>query len=136
MRHVHHTQLRWSDPDMLGHLNHARFLSLFEDARMSLAAASPTGQPGAPDSRGCIAARVAVDYLAQVTYEPGLAMRVETWVGRIGRSSWTLWAEMYGRENEPVARCECVLVAFSYRDDKSRPLDDDERDFWSGYVEA
>jgi acyl-CoA thioester hydrolase len=33
VRHRHSTQLRWSDPDMLGHLNQAHILSLIEDAR-------------------------------------------------------------------------------------------------------
>ena len=28
--------LRWSDPDLLGHVNHARALSLFEDARLDM----------------------------------------------------------------------------------------------------
>ncbi len=74
----HLAQVRWSDPDQLGHVNHARYLSFFEDARMTLLAASPAGMPGAPS----------------------------------------------------VARCECVLVAYSYADRKPRPLDDDERAFW------
>ena len=35
MRHEHETQLRWSDAEMLGHLNHARLLGLIEDARLA-----------------------------------------------------------------------------------------------------
>ena len=37
---VHEAQVRWSDPDRLGHVNHARYLSYFEDARMALLARS------------------------------------------------------------------------------------------------
>jgi acyl-CoA thioester hydrolase len=123
-------QVRWSDPDQLGHVNHARYLSYFEDARMTLLAASPTGVPGGPGDRGCIAARVAVDYLAPVDFTPELTLTVRTAVGRVGTSSWTLTQELYADSGAPAARCECVLVTYSYTDAKPRPLDDDERAFW------
>ncbi len=133
MRAVHDAQVRWSDPDQLGHVNHARYLSFFEDARMELLAASPASWPGSPGDRGCIAARVAVDYLGQAQYRPGLTLRVETWVSRIGTSSWTFAQEMFDGE-APVARCECVLVAFDYANGKPRPLDDDERAYWERHA--
>jgi acyl-CoA thioester hydrolase len=125
----HLAQVRWSDPDQLGHVNHARYLSYFEDARMTLLATSPAGMPGTLSDRGCIAARVAVDYAAPVEFRPGLTLRVETAVAAIGTSSWTLEQRMYDGDTF-VARCECVLVAYSYADRKPRPLDDDERAFW------
>jgi acyl-CoA thioester hydrolase len=129
---VHRAQVRWSDPDTMGHVNHARYLSYFEDARMELLSLSPTGVPGAEDHRGCIAARVAVDYLAPVKYRAGLALTVSTWISRVGTSSWTMTQEMFDGST-PVARCECVLVAYAYDRDKARPLDDEERAFWQGY---
>jgi acyl-CoA thioester hydrolase len=126
---VHDAQVRWSDPDMLGHINHARYLSYFEDARMALLAGSPSGLVGSSDSRGYIAARVTVDYLRPVEFRPRLTLRVTTGVGRIGTSSWTLVARMYDGDDE-VARSETVLVAYSYEQRRSRPLDDDERAYW------
>jgi acyl-CoA thioester hydrolase len=114
----------------MGHVNNARYLSYFEDARMTLLASSPSGLAGAAGDRGYIAARVTVDYLAPVEFRPGLTLRVETAVGRIGTSSWTMHQEMYDGQ-VPVARCECVLVAYSYEQRRSRPLDDDERKFWA-----
>ena len=138
VRAVHLAQVRWSDPDTMGHVNHARYLSYFEDARMALMATSPSGLAGAPagrghDDRGYIAARVAVDYVSAVEFTPGLTLRVETWVSRVGRSSWTLLAEMFDGD-AVVARSECVIVAYSYEQRRSRPLDDDERTFWEGLV--
>ncbi|HEV7898610.1 MAG TPA: thioesterase family protein, partial [Planosporangium sp.] len=111
-------QVRWSDPDQLGHVNHARYLSYFEDARMLLLAGAPSGVPGSVADRGCIAARVAVDYAAPVEFRPGLVLRVETSVTAIGRSSWTLSQRMYDGD-AVVAHCECVLVAYSYADNKA-----------------
>nr|WP_275941586.1 thioesterase family protein [Planosporangium mesophilum] len=128
-------QVRWSDPDQLGHVNHARYLSYFEDARMMLLAGAPTGVPGSAGDRGCIAARVAVDYAAPVVFRPGLVLRVETSVTAIGRSSWTLSQRMYDGD-VVVAHCECVLVAYSYAGNKARPLDDDERAYWQRFTDG
>ncbi|HWB37055.1 MAG TPA: thioesterase family protein [Rugosimonospora sp.] len=123
-------QVRWSDPDQLGHVNHARYLTYFEDARMDLLASSPLGVPGSPKDRGCIAARVAVDYRRQVNFAPGLVLTVRTTVGRLGTSSFTLHQRLYAPGvDTPVAECECVLVAFDYVANRSRPLEDDERDY-------
>jgi acyl-CoA thioester hydrolase len=147
---IFEAQVRWSDPDQLGHVNHARYLSFFEDARMMLLAASPTGLPGArhagngwssldgserstsPD-RGCIAARVAVDYAAPVEFRPGLTLRIESSVAAIGTTSWTLAQRMFDGDTQ-VAHCECVLVAYSYAERKPRPLEDDERAYWLGFT--
>jgi acyl-CoA thioester hydrolase len=132
-RSVHLAQVRWSDDDRMGHINHARYLSYFEDGRMELLARSPSGLAGAPGDRGYIAARVAVDYAYPASFRPGLALRVETWVGRIGTTSWTLLAEMSDGE-QLVARCETVLVAYSYTAASKRPIDDEERAYWTPYV--
>ncbi len=128
-RHLYQAQVRWSDPDQLGHINHARYLSYFEDARMDLLATSPSGLAGSTEDNGYIAARVAVDYLYPVRHRAGLSLRAETWVSRLGHTSWTLQAELYDGD-QPVARCEVVLVAYSYADNAKRPLNDDERAFW------
>jgi len=131
-RAVYHAQVRWSDPDLLGHVNHARYLSFFEDARMIVLAESPSGLVGSDGDRGYIAGRVAVDYLYPVEFRPGLTLRVETSVGHIGTSSWTFLAEMYDGELL-AARSETVMVAYSYGQRRSRPLDADERSFWEKY---
>lgn len=129
---VHHyeAQVRWSDADIMGHVNHARYLSYFEDARMTLLADSPSGLAGTEDDRGYIAARIAVDYEAPATFRPGLALRVRTWVTRIGTRSWSFAQEMHDGDRA-IARCECVFVAYSYAEAKPRPLDDDERAFFT-----
>lgn len=135
MPNVYHAQLRWSDADIMGHVNHARYLSLFEDARMTLLAESPAGLAGADGDRGYIAARVAVDYHWPAEFRPGITLRVESVISRIGSTSWTFDQRMYDGDRS-IARCECVLVAYSYANDKPRPLDADEREFWQRYQVA
>ena len=130
---VYEAQVRWSDADIMGHVNHARYLSFFEDARMTLLATSPAGLAGVHGSRGYIAARVAVDYLWAAEFRPGLMLRVETMVARIGSTSWTFDQSMYDGDHY-VAHCECVLVGYSYDDGKPRLLAADEREFWHQYL--
>ena len=36
MRYVYESPLRWSDMDAYGHVNNARFLTLYEEARVAL----------------------------------------------------------------------------------------------------
>ena len=122
-------QVRWSDADMMGHVNHARYLSYFEDARMTLLASSPAGLAGSVGDLGYIAARVAVDYQSPATFRPGIMLRVETRVSGIGRTSWTFDQQLYD-DDVKIARCECVLVGYSYADAKPRPLSPAEREFW------
>lgn len=131
--HVYQAQVRWSDADVMGHVNHARYLSFFEDARMTMLAGSPSGLAGAAGDRGYIAARVAVDYEFPATFRPGLMLRVETVISRIGATSWTFDQRMYD-SMQPIARCECVLVAYSYSDQRPRPLAADEREFWARFA--
>ena len=92
MRHEHPVQLRWSDPDSYGHVNHARALSLLEDARLAVAADAPRSEPGRlPD---IILARLEVDYLRQLYYRVGEILTVRSWVARIGTKSVTVRQEL------------------------------------------
>ena len=100
---------------------------------MTMLASSPSGLAGTAGDRGYIAKRVAVDYLYPVEFAAGLTLRVETWVGHIGTTSWTLPAEMYDGD-QLVARCDAVIVAYSYEQRGKRPLDADEREFWEKYL--
>lgn len=127
MRHEHLVQLRWSDPDSLGHVNHARALSLLEDARLAMS----DGLPG----RGMILARLEVDYLRQLYYRSGERLPVSSWVTRLGTKSLTVRQEL-SQDDHVVIRVDCVLVAFDFETDASRPLTDEERTHWSELLEA
>ncbi|WP_241038131.1 acyl-CoA thioesterase [Blastococcus litoris] len=125
MRHEHPVQLRWSDPDSLGHVNHARALSLIEDARLAM-----VDGPGG----SMILARLEVDYLRQLYYRVGERPCVSSWVTRIGTRSLTVRQELV-QDGEVAIRADVVLVAFDFATDTSRPLTDDEREHWARYLE-
>ena len=127
MRHEHLVQLRWSDPDSLGHVNHARALSLFEDARGAMA----DGLPG----RGMILARLEVDYLRQLYYRVGERLCLSSWVTRLGTKSIAVRQELV-QDDQVVIRDDVVLVTFDVATDASRPLTDEERAHWSRLLDA
>jgi acyl-CoA thioester hydrolase len=132
VRHRHPVQLRWSDPDSYGHVNHARALSLLEDARLALATEAPSTGPGKlPD---IILARLEVDYLRQLYYRVGEVLSVHSWVARIGTKSVTVRQELI-QDDVPAVRADGICVMFDIASDASRALTDDERDFWSRYLD-
>jgi acyl-CoA thioester hydrolase len=133
MRHQHTAQLRWSDPDMLGHLNHARTLSLVEDARMGFLSISPTvSAEHGRHPRGIILARLEVDYLRQVRYRVGESLPIESWISKLGTKSLTMRQELF-QDDRIALRADAICVAFDYDADVSRPFDADEREFWTSY---
>jgi acyl-CoA thioester hydrolase len=135
VRHHHLAQLRWSDPDMLGHVNHARALSLVEDGRMAFTAESPAvGAEQGRTARGVILARLEVDYLHQVLYRVGESLPVESWITQLGTKSIVMRQEL-SQDDRVVLRADAICVAFDYAADASRPFDDDERAFWASYQE-
>jgi acyl-CoA thioester hydrolase len=126
--HEHLVQLRWSDPDSLGHVNHARALSLLEDARLAMA-------DEAPGDVGLILARLEVDYLRQLYYRTGERLCVRSVVARLGAKSFTVRQELI-QDGEVAIRADVVMVMFDFDTDSSRPLTDDERAHWSRYLET
>jgi acyl-CoA thioester hydrolase len=127
VRHEHEVQLRWSDPDSLGHVNHARALSLIEDARLALGSGGPPGV-------GLILARLEVDYLRQLYYRVGERLCVRSWVTRLGTKSFTVRQEL-SQDGEVAIRADVVMVLFDFATDASRPMTEAERAHWSQYLE-
>lgn len=127
MRHEHEVQLRWSDPDSLGHVNHARALSLIEDARLAMQDPDPARRTG------LILARLEVDYLRQLYYRVGERLCVRSVVTRLGTKSFTVRQELV-QDGEVAIRADVVMVVFDFATDSSRALTDDERAYWSRFL--
>ncbi|MGY1692271.1 acyl-CoA thioesterase [Geodermatophilus sp. SYSU D01105] len=123
--HEHPVQLRWSDPDSLGHVNHARALSLLEDARLAMA-------EGSSGDRGLILARLEVDYLRQLYYRVGERLCVRSWVTRLGTKSLTVRQELV-QDDRVAIRADVVMVQFDFATDTSRAMTDAERAHWAGF---
>jgi acyl-CoA thioester hydrolase len=114
-----------------GHVNHARALSLLEDARLAMGARAPgTPSDGPP---GWILARLEVDYVRQLHYRAGERLAVRSWVSRLGTKSLTLRQELL-QDGEVAIRSDAVCVLFDHGAGVSRPLTVEERDYWGRYA--
>ncbi|MFD0560366.1 acyl-CoA thioester hydrolase [Stackebrandtia endophytica] len=118
--------LRWSDMDAFGHVNNARFLTLYEEARVALmfTAAKESGTDSFES--GVVIARHEIDYLRPVDH--GNKVYIEMWVEEIRNSSFTMAYELFA--NGVVAsRARSVLVPYDLAAGRSRRINDVEREY-------
>lgn len=113
--------LRWSDQDANGHLNHARIVTLMEEARVRW---TRTGEGFSTLLSGVVVASLKVDYLAQAEYLPEMTLSLG--VERIGTKSFTL-RHTGIQEETTVFVGTTVIVPLGEDRSSSRALDDDER---------
>ncbi|TCB95840.1 acyl-CoA thioesterase [Micromonospora zingiberis] len=139
-RFVYHCTLRWSDLDAYGHVNNARFLTLYEEARVALMFVGARAQGVDSFADGVVIRRHEVDYLRPVDYALGRAtaeaaptVRIELWVEQVRAASFAIGYEMYDGELL-VSRARSVLVPFDLAQQLPRRLSDQERSFLLGYA--
>ena len=129
--HRYRETVRFGDTDAMGHTNNSRFLTYCESARIAWWEAV-TGEPLAVVTHGqqesMILAEIRVTFRSQAYFDDRLT--VETRVGRVGRTSFTLEhritadASAHGPARL-VATAEGVQVLFDYEADRPRPIPDD-----------
>lgn len=127
--------------DAYGHVNNARILTLYEEARVALffRGAREMGLTSFED--GIVIARHEVDYLRPMDYGADSAgarrapvVRIEMWVEEIRASRFTISYELYDAE-VVASRARSVCVPFNLEKQYPRRLTDAERAFledWSG----
>src|SRR2546423_8875569 len=93
MRFGYDCALRWSDMDVYGHVNNARMLTLYEEARVAMmfTGARSAGVTSLED--GVVIARHEVDYLRPVDY--GEPVRIEMWLEEIRVSRVVVGYELF-----------------------------------------
>ena len=115
--------LRYSDMDVLGHLNNAVYATLFEAGRVAyveekLAALTPAGT-------GYVIVRLEIDFNAEARY-PGTA-DITTAITRLGGSSMTFTQEIR-IAGKLVASATCVCALFDLTRRKALRLPDSMRE--------
>jgi acyl-CoA thioester hydrolase len=123
-RHVYPCRVRWSDVDTYGHVNNVKYFEYYQEARIAFLSGLSDGSPQ-DTGRGVVVARIDVDYRRPILFrsEP---FQVETWVSRVGTSSYDLEAEIKDGD-EVLSRAHAVVVAFDLHRQRSRPLSEVER---------
>jgi acyl-CoA thioester hydrolase len=121
--------VRWSDMDAYGHVNHARMVTLLEDARTELFHNEMPRRGLDRITGGIVVARLTVDYLQPLVYN-GEPIRVELWVGEIRAASFVLRYAVRGRLDPRVlATAETLMVPYDLAASRARRLTGDEREF-------
>ena len=118
-------QMRFGDTDALGHVNNASFAAYTELARLDFARCLGAAV------NSLILASLTIDYRRQLSY--GEAVRVDTWVERIGRTSFGLGQTVFG-DDVVTADTRSVVVYFDYDRGKPRELTPEMREQLSMYM--
>ena len=132
-RFVYDVALRWSDMDVYGHVNNARFLTLYEEARVAMFFVGARERGLASFEEGIVIARHEVDYLRPIDY--GDPVRVEMWISELRAAAFTVSYELYDGD-VLASRAKSVCVPYNLEQGYPRRLTDAERDFLKPYVDA
>ncbi|MGH3645981.1 MAG: acyl-CoA thioesterase [Micromonosporaceae bacterium] len=119
--------------DAYGHVNNARFLTLYEEARAALLflGAGKVGVPGMQS--GLVVARHEIDYLRPIDY--GDPVRIELWVEEIRPSRFLVAYELFD-DGELASRARTVLVPYDLTNGRPRRLAAPEREFLETWRDA
>jgi acyl-CoA thioester hydrolase len=115
--------LRFRDVDAFGHVYHAEYLTLLDEARTRWF----RDALGMEHPSDYVLARVEIDYVSSVVLADGEVSATFT-VERVGRTSLTLVEEMRARDGRAVARSRVVAVLRDVGTGASRPLTTAERE--------
>jgi acyl-CoA thioester hydrolase len=130
-RFVYRCALRWSDMDVYGHVNNARFLTLYEEARVAMMFVGARERGLTSFEAGIVIFRHEVDYLRPVDY--GDPVRIEMWIDEIRPSRFTVCYELF--DGDTVAsRARSVCVPFDLERQTPRRLSPAERAFLEPYA--
>ncbi|MET7470014.1 acyl-CoA thioesterase [Micromonospora sp. NPDC005686] len=139
-RFVYHCALRWSDLDAYGHVNNARFLTLYEEARVAMMFAGGRAWGVGSLADGVVIRRHEVDYLRPVDYALGRAsaeaaptVRIELWVDEIRAASFSVAYELYDGDTL-AGTARSLLVPFDLTAQRPRRISAEERAFLLRYA--
>jgi acyl-CoA thioester hydrolase len=134
-RYTTHCQIRWSDMDAYGHVNNARYLTLFEEARTELIARVARDQFGLTNLlTGIVVGRHEIDYLRPIDYQPE-PVRVEVWMEEVRNASFTVAYELFDHDGGAVvSRARTRMVPFDLAAQRPRRLAGEEKAFLESWL--
>ncbi|MGO2027310.1 MAG: acyl-CoA thioesterase [Brevibacterium aurantiacum] len=121
-------EVRWSDQDMLGHVNNARMITLIEEGRIRWL---HEAKAGSLTGGGMLVANQSIDYLLPVMYGPELTMTVT--IKRIGNSSFTVHTRG-DQSGQKVFNSDVVLVHIDRETGKPSPIPEGIRSILGEYL--
>jgi acyl-CoA thioester hydrolase len=118
--------------DVYGHVNNARFLTLYEEARVAMMFVGARAAGLTSLERGVVISRHEVDYLRPVDYDD--KVRIEMWVERIRPSRFVVAYELFD-DGVVASRARSVCVPYDLAAQHPRRLSAEEAEFLGGYTE-
>ncbi len=128
---VYDVAVRWSDMDAYGHVNNARFLTLFEEARVAMFFVGARSHGLGSFEEGIVIARHEIDYLRPVDY--GHPVCIEMWISQLRTASFTVSYELFD-EGVVASRATSVCVPYNLAEGFPRRLSEAEREFLTPYL--
>ena len=123
MKFTNKQYVRWDDLDAMGHVNHAKYLTIAQEARFALFGFF-----------NMVVARAEADYKAPIA-EGNIYIDVTMWVESIGTASFILVYEV-SNNGLLCARVKTVQVAVTEDTKSSRPLSEQQREVLNKYLET
>ena len=127
-------QARYRDINLAGHVDNVEAVRVLDEARLEFFRFAhlpglPEGSTGLlhriDDGVSELVASQAITYHAEMRFVPYQPFLATLWVSRIGRSSFTVAAEIRVEEDGPAAvGWECVNVLWNHHAGASWPLSD------------
>ncbi|MDQ7806787.1 thioesterase family protein [Amycolatopsis sp. A133] len=139
MTYVAHVRPRWTDMDVYGHINHAKLVTLLEEARIPLlfGAAVEAGLEQLP--KGIVVVRLEVAYKRPIVVS-GQQLRIGIDLTELRAASFTLAYRVHGgpAADDPVAvTAETVLAPYDTAELRPRRLTPAESEFLKqGFADA
>ncbi|WP_373281775.1 acyl-CoA thioesterase [Nocardia thailandica] len=129
-------EIRWSDMDVFQHVNHARMVTLLEEARIPWL--FEEGRPTASMGRqGCVLVDLHVRYRGQLRHED-TPLDIAMWVKKLRAVDFTIGYEVRPNgapeDSAPAVMATTQLAAFDIETQRLRRLSDTERDYLAEWL--
>lgn len=127
--------VRWSDMDVFAHVNHARMVTLLEEARIPWL--FEPGRPTREMRTGCLVADLHVRYQGQIRHED-TPLQVTMFTTAVRAVDFTVGYEVRRRDEDPAVKPAVVaatqLVAFDVDAQGPRRMTDAEKEYLRGFL--
>ncbi len=120
--------IRFSDIDAFGHVNNARYLSFFEEARIQFFDHHLSDNDW--KKTGIILANAKVDFIIPILRRDNIIVNV--WCSRVGTKSFDLSYEVIKNNDEQPVLCAhglTTVVAFDYKTEETIVIPSDWKTF-------
>ena len=143
-RHTVDVAVRWSDQDAYGHVNHARVVTLLEEARTSLLFDEATRAGVSAFEAGLLVSALEVRYRRPIPWTPA-GVRVQMWAHELRAASFRVGYRLLlagedadgvaGAAGRPAVEASTQLVPYDLAASRPRRLTPQERTFVGRYLE-